>query len=85
MKRQKKNKKKNKKGLAAFMENYNEADDYKENEEDNDANAKTTQAAEPVKKGVSVISRTLEDDEVVEQKVEEVQAEEDPLDLEGLD
>ena len=85
VKRQKKNKKKNKKGLAAFMENENEADAFKENEDDNDAPIKTTQVEEPIKKGVSVISRTLEDDEIDEQKVEEVQAEEDPLDLEGLD
>jgi len=36
VKRQKKNKKKNKKGLAAFMDGDNEADAYKENDEDND-------------------------------------------------
>lgn len=64
------------------MDGDNEADAYKENGEDNDKPVKAQkQEEEPVKKN-SVIGRTLEEDEVPEQKPEEV---EDPLDLEGLD
>jgi len=64
------------------MDGDNEADAYKENDEDNDKPAKAQkEVEEPVKKN-SVIGRTLEEDEEPEQKPEVV---EDPLDLEGLD
>ena len=72
VKRQKKNKKKNKKGLAAFMENDGEADAFKEDKEGDENDDKpvsqpSKEENEPVKK-TSAISRTLDEDEVLEDK-----------------